>query len=104
MKNITELEQKEMVKGFKARFLHTHSITLAWWEVEQGALLPQHSHIHEQTTQVLEGKFELTVEGKVYVCKPGAVVVIPSNTVHSGVALTDCKILDIFSPVREDYK
>ena len=34
----------------------------------------------------------------------GEVAVIPSGAVHSGRALTQCRFLDVFHPVREDYK
>jgi quercetin dioxygenase-like cupin family protein len=104
MIEISRIEQREIIKGYKARFIHTGNNTLAFWEVEKGATLPQHSHIHEQTTQVLEGKFELRIGDETKICGPGFVVIVPSNVVHSGKALTDCKLFDIFSPVREDYK
>jgi len=35
--------------------------------------------------------------------KAGDIAVIPSNAIHSGQAITDCQLLDVFSPVREDY-
>ncbi|WP_299521219.1 cupin domain-containing protein [Winogradskyella sp.] len=101
---ILDIEPKEIVKGYKARFLHTESLTIAFWEVEVGAELPMHNHIHEQVSQILEGEFEMTIDGITKVHKPGSVLVIPSNIPHSGKAITACKILDIFSPVREDYK
>ncbi len=66
--------------------------------------LTEHSHMHEQVAQVLKGRFQLTIDGNLIELEPGKVVVIPSNTKHSGVALTDCTLLDVFSPVREDYK
>jgi quercetin dioxygenase-like cupin family protein len=101
---ISSISQKEVIKGFKARFIHTQDSTLAFWEIEKGAVLPMHSHMHEQTTQVLEGQFELTVGEHTQIYENGLLVVIPSHVVHGGVAITDCKIFDIFCPVREDYK
>ncbi|NBW36168.1 MAG: cupin domain-containing protein [Cytophagia bacterium] len=102
--DISKIEPKEIIKGFKGKFIHTENTTLAFWEVEKGASIPLHAHIHEQTTQVVEGKFELTVDGETKIYENGLVAVIPSNVVHGGVALTNCKIFDVFSPVREDYK
>lgn len=104
MIDISKIEEKEIMEGFTGRFIHSEYSTQAFWEVKKGAVLPVHSHIHEQTTQVLEGKMELTIDGETNVYEKGFVVVIPSNVEHSGVALTDCKIFDTFSPVREDYK
>jgi quercetin dioxygenase-like cupin family protein len=95
---------KEVIKGYHGRFIHTETMTMAFWEVEEGAIIPVHHHIHEQICQVLEGKFELTVDGEPSVYEPGGVVVIPSNVPHGGVAITNCKLMDMFSPVREDYK
>ena len=53
--------------------------------------------------QVLEGEFRLSIEGKSKVYKKNDYVVISSNVSHEGEALTDCKLMDVFSPVREDY-
>ena len=103
-KEIFEIEQIEMIKGFKGRFFHTNSSTIAFWEIEKGAILPEHSHIHEQTTQVIEGKLEMTIDDKKMVLEPGMIVNIPSNIKHRGRAITTCKLTDTFCPVREDYK
>lgn len=104
MIDLSALAQKEVINGYKARFIHTGNVTLAFWEVEKDALLPEHSHVHEQITQVLEGKYKLTIEGETRIYEKGLVAIIPSHALHSGRALTDCKLMDIFSPVREDYK
>jgi quercetin dioxygenase-like cupin family protein len=53
---------------------------------------------------VLSGRFELTLGGETRVLAPGLMAVVPSNLPHGGRALTDCQLLDTFSPVREDYR
>jgi quercetin dioxygenase-like cupin family protein len=98
------IEEKEIVAGYRARFLHSENMTLAYWDVDPGAELPEHSHPHEQIANVLEGKFELTVAGESMILEPGMVAVIPSQVPHSGKALTPCRLLDAFHPVREDYR
>lgn len=104
MIEIAAIPQKEIFEGFKARFIHTESLTMGYWDAQKGAVLPMHSHFHEQITSVIEGKFELTIGDETKVYEAGLVAVIPPNVIHGGKALTDCKLFDIFSPVREDYK
>jgi len=103
-KEISKIEQKEVMKGFKGRFFHTNSSTIAFWEIEENAILPEHSHIHEQTTQIIEGKLEMTVGSKTMILEPGMIVQIASNVKHSGKALTTCKLTDTFCPAREDFE
>jgi quercetin dioxygenase-like cupin family protein len=103
-KQLEEIEAREIMPGFWGKFIHTDKITLAFWDIKEGSPLPEHSHFHEQTAYILEGEFELTINDHTKTLTPGMVAVIPSGAVHSGKAKTDSKILDIFSPVREDYK
>ena len=102
--NLGSIKEREVVKGFRGRFIHSENMTHAYWTIEKGAALPEHAHVHEQVVNILEGKFELTVDGEKKIIEPGNIVVIPSNVPHTGNALTDCRILDVFSPVREDMK
>lgn len=104
MIQISNIPSKEILPGFIARFIHTETNTIGFVEIASGGELPEHSHIHTQTTQVTEGKLELTINGKATIYEPGMIAVIPSNVPHSAKALTACKVTDIFSPVREDYK
>ncbi len=101
LKNIPE---SEVVPGFHARFVHTDSVTIAHWRIEAGATLPEHSHPHEQISNMVSGELELTVEGTPHKLKPGKVLVIPGGALHSGRAVTDCQIIEVFHPVREDYR
>ncbi len=102
--NLENIEEKELVPGFRVRFVHSDTMTFAYWNIDAGAELPAHSHPHEQVANPLEGEFELTVGGEPRVIGVGDVVVIPGNVLHSGKAVTDCRILDVFHPVREDYR
>jgi quercetin dioxygenase-like cupin family protein len=95
---------RTLAPGFHARMVHTDNLTMSHWDVEQNATLPEHQHPHEQVSVVLEGEFELTVDGESRVLRPGSLATIPSNSMHGGRALTPCRILDIFYPVREDYR
>jgi len=101
---ISDIEQKEVFKGFKGRFIHMERFTIAFWEIEAESVLPLHSHIHEQTTEIIEGKLEMTCNGNTKLYGPGEIITIPSNVEHSGKAITKCKLTDIFCPVRADYK
>ncbi len=49
-------------------------------------------------------EIELTIDGETQTLRPGTVGIIPSNAVHSGKAITPCRIIDAFHPVREDYR
>jgi len=103
-KVISEIKKRVLIEGITGCYFHTDSITIGFVDIEKGAILPAHSHFHEQTTQITEGKLEMTIDGVTQILEPGAITLIPSNIVHSARALTHCKVTDIFCPVREDYK
>lgn len=102
--DLESVEERELIPGYHARFVHSDQMTFAYWNIDAGAALPEHDHHHEQVANVLEGEFELNVGGETRVLRPGMVALIPSNVPHSGVAITNCRILDVFYPIREDYR
>lgn len=101
---INDIPSVKLVEGYDARFVHTPNATYSHVRVAAGAILPLHAHFQEQVSYILEGKFQLTVNGEPFLLEPGQMFVIPSNLPHSGLAITDCLILDVFTPFREDYK
>lgn len=102
--DLKDINQIEIITGYKARFIHSENMTLAHWNIKKGHGLPEHSHFSEQLSCVTEGEFELCLNGEKKVLNSGSIAVIPSNVAHSGVAITDCVIIDVFYPIREDYK
>ncbi|MGX1929860.1 cupin domain-containing protein [Flagellimonas sp. 2504JD4-2] len=102
--NLRDIPSKEIMPGYHGKMVHSETMTWAFWDVEEGAEVPAHHHVHEQIMHVLEGTFQFTVGGKTDIHNPGDVVIIPSNVPHSGKALTACKLMDVFNPVREEYR
>jgi len=103
--NLKDIPSKELLPGFSGKMIHTENMTLAYWDIVAGSVLPEHHHVHEQVAaQVISGEFELTLQGETRVMKAGDVAIIPSNAPHSGRAITNCQLLDVFSPAREDYQ
>lgn len=103
-KNLNKIDYKEILPGFNVKFAHSKNMTVAMWKIDKGSSLPEHSHPHEQIAMVIEGEFELTIGDETKKVTNGLVGIIPSNIIHKGRAITDCKIIDVFYPVREDYK
>lgn len=103
-KDLDKINAKEVVPGFKVKVVHSEHMTLTYWDIKAGSSLPEHSHPNEQVTNMIEGEFELTIDGESKILKPNSVVIIPSNANHSGTAVTDCRIIDVFYPIREDYR
>jgi len=102
--HLDNLPEKELLPGLHVKFVHSEKMTFAYWNIDAGADLPSHRHPHEQVVNMLSGQFELTVDGVRKTLRPGEMVIIPPDTEHSGKAVSACRVLDVFCPVREDYR
>ncbi|SER28817.1 Cupin domain-containing protein [Gracilibacillus ureilyticus] len=98
---INQWEQAE--PGVK-RKIHSPGNEVMMMEVvfEEGAEGSSHSHPHEQLTYCLEGKLAFQIDGKEVLLEQGQSVHIPSNAVHGVKALMPSRLLDVFTPLRED--
>jgi len=104
MQLIKSVIPKELVPGITGWYAHGQSMTFGYVELKQGSIVPMHQHVQEQITYILEGELDMVIDGKQCLLTAGMYHVIGSNVFHSAVAKTDCKVIDAFSPVREDYK
>ena len=98
------LPTRELFPGFSARLVHTPLVTQSFVECTAGCAFPEHQHPHEQTVIVIEGELELVVGGETHRLTPGQVFAIPGNVPHSGRAVVTTRVIDVFSPPREDLK
>jgi len=104
MQNLKDIPVKQTLPGFFGKMVHGDSSSLVFWDIKKGGVSPEHHHVHEQITYIVEGELEMVIGGEKYLFTPGSVHVIPSHVPHSAFAVTDCKIIDSFSPARDDYR
>ena len=78
-------------------------VMLSELELKKGCVVPAHHHENEQVTYILRGALKFEVGGKEIILYSGDVLHIPSNIIHSAIALEDTLDLDIFSPPRQDW-
>ncbi len=70
---------------------------------EKGAVGSPHQHFQTQTTYVTSGKFEFTVDGEKQIVEAGDGLYIAPNLIHGAVCQEAGILIDVFSPVREDF-
>ncbi len=99
-----KVEAQEIGPGVRIKTPHGERIMLSLVEFDREAVVPAHSHPHEQAGIVLDGRLELTIAGESRVLGAGDAYVIPGNVEHAARPIDGpCRVLDIFSPIREDY-
>lgn len=102
---LSQLPLKEVLGGaVKGHYAHLERMTIGEVRVEAQAVLPMHSHPHEQITYVISGRYEFTVGDRTAILETGMAALIPGGVVHGGKALTPCHVIDLFSPARDDYR
>ena len=102
---LESLVPMELSEGVSLRIMHGDRVMMSFVSLDPGGIVPEHSHPHEQAGLVLEGEFRFCIGDEERMCAAGDAFVIPPNVVHSGRVDGDqaVKLLDIFSPPREDY-
>lgn len=102
---LASLPAKEIFGGsIRGHYAHLTKLTIGEVELNAGTTVPLHQHPHEQMTYVIEGRFEFTVGAKTTVLTPGMAAIIPGGVLHGGKTLTACRVIDVFSPARDDYR
>ena len=102
--DIKSIESNEVAPGCRLRTPYGEHLMLSYLEMDEDAVIPLHHHPHEQGGMLLEGKLELTIGDEVRMVEAGAMFLIPPNVPHKAVAVGGpALVLDVFSPIREDY-
>ena len=94
----------EVIKGVHLKTLVYGDQTLmSQVRLEKGAVIPPHRHPHEQTGQMISGHMDFLIDGKHFIAKPGDSWNIAGDLEHGATAIEESIVIEVFSPVREDY-
>jgi len=69
----------------------------------RGAVGSLHSHPHTQLTYVAEGVFSFTIDGETRTVRKGDTLLKQNGVVHGCTCLEEGVLVDIFTPMREDF-
>ncbi len=97
-------EALELAPGVTMRPLFGERAMLNLLEFAPGARVPVHDHPHEQLGYVLEGELALEIDAVEHRLRPGDAYRIAGGTPHAAWSEGRCVVLDVFQPVREDYR
>lgn len=100
-----DVEPVEQLPGLHRRTLGCgERAMVAEFRARAGVQVPSHTHPHEQVGYVVCGEVELTIAGQAARCGHGDSYVIPGGVEHSAHFLSECVVIDGFSPPRDDYR
>lgn len=99
-----EKEAKTVAAGVTRKVLaYSEAMMVCEIRLEKGALLPMHSHVHEQSTNIITGKLSYTVGAETKTVGAGDSVMIGADVPHEITALEDTFVIDVFTPMRADF-
>lgn len=99
--NDTSAEQ--LNPAIRRRYVNTDLGTVARFELKHGGVVASHAHPNEQASCVLSGRLRFSFEGDDTIVGRGEIVQIPGGVSHGVDVLEDSVVLDIFSPIRQDW-
>ncbi|MGQ9722962.1 MAG: cupin domain-containing protein [Candidatus Jordarchaeum sp.] len=95
----------EMLEGvWRKNLALGEKMMLCEFTFQKGAIVPAHTHPHEQVGYVVKGKVKLRIGEKKYLLGTGDSYYIKPNIDHSAELIEESIIIDVFCPPREDYR
>ncbi len=97
-----QLEQVDI--GVRRKIMaYDESLMLVKVVFEKGGIGTVHLHTHSQISHIESGVFEVEIDGQKKILKAGDAFYIPPNTLHGAICLEAGTLIDVFSPMREDF-
>ncbi|HWZ42525.1 MAG TPA: cupin domain-containing protein [Candidatus Saccharimonadales bacterium] len=99
----SEVENEKLNPLIDRQMITGENLMLARIVLKKGSVVPEHSHINEQLTYIVEGALKFWIDGKEIVVRAGEVLCIPPNLPHKAEAIEDTVDFDVFYPPRQDW-
>ena len=101
--NLTELQNLVETPGHVLRRFGGENVMMQEALMPAGLTFEPHAHHNEQLVLVLEGRMRLDIgeDAAPHELGPGDMMLIPPHVRHGGEALTECRLIDAFSPPRQ---
>lgn len=95
---------EEVAPGVKRKITgYNDNIMMVLVQFDKGSIGALHKHPHSQSTYVENGEFEVSIEDNTQLLKKGDCFYAPPNVIHGVVCKSEGVLIDVFSPVREDF-
>ena len=99
-----DVSWEETAVGIKRKIMaYDERLMVVKVNFEKGAIGALHQHHHTQITHIESGKFEVEIAGEKKILQKDDAFYIPPNVIHGAVCLEPGVLIDIFSPMREDF-
>lgn len=99
-----EINWEQVAPGVKRKIMAwDERLMVVKVEFEKGGVGTVHKHPHSQITHIESGIFEVEIDGEKKVLTTGDAFYIPTNVLHGAVCLEAGVLIDVFSPMREDF-
>jgi len=95
---------RQVLDGVMLKTLvHGGKTMLCEFRIAKGKKIPSHAHLHEQTGYLVSGRVKFQVDDQTFEARPGDSWCVSGDQPHAAESLEDSVIIEVFSPVREDY-
>jgi quercetin dioxygenase-like cupin family protein len=100
----SKIKTEQTAEGIKRQMVIGENLMICRFTFDPFVVTEEHTHPHEQMTLVMKGKVKFTIDGEVRIVEAGDVLHFPPNNRHGATMLDEEVVLiDIFSPIREDF-
>lgn len=95
---------RQLAEGVQMKTLvHGEKTLMSEFRIAKGGEVPTHAHPHEQTGIMISGKLRFIVDEEIFDVQAGDSWNIAGGKQHSATALEDTVVVEVFTPVREEY-